>query len=275
RDQLFGGGRGVAAGVWAPQGKARRVSGGVVVSGRWAFCSGISHADVLFAGCVLEDRPAVVAFPTEQLQILDTWHTLGLRGTGSHDTVADEVFVPDDRVLSIFDGPMIDRPLYRFPPFGFFAACITAAAMGNARAAIDNFVEVAATKKGVAANRTLAERSTIQAAVASADSALEAARAGYYQAIDAAWQASLGGPPAPLDARTRIRLAATHGVRVSADVVRAMYDLAGGSAIYDGAPLQRRFRDAFTATAHFQVNEASRELPGRILLGQATEAAML
>jgi indole-3-acetate monooxygenase len=275
RDELFGDGRGVAAGVWAPHGKARRVPGGVVVSGRWAFCSGITHADVLFAGCVLEDRPAVVALPSEQLQILDTWHTLGLRGTGSHDTVADEVFVPNERVLSIFDGPVIDRPLYRFPPFGFFAACITAAAMGNARAAIDNFVELAGAKKGVASSRTLAERSTIQAAVAGAESALEAARAGYYQAIDAAWQASQDGPPVPLEARTRLRLAATHGVRISADVVRTMYDLAGGSAIYDGAPLQRRFRDAFTATAHFQVNEASRELPGRILLGQATEAAML
>jgi indole-3-acetate monooxygenase len=275
RDELFGNGRGLAAGVWAPQGKARRVPGGVAVSGRWAFCSGITHADVLFAGCVLEDRPAVVALPTKQLQILDTWHTLGLRGTGSHDTVAEEVFVPDNRVLSIFDGPVIDRPLYRFPPFGFFAACITAAAMGNARAAIDNFVELASTKKGVAASRTLAERSTIQVAVATAESALEAARAGYSQAIDAAWQASQDGLAVPLEARTRLRLAATHGARVSADVVRTMYDLAGGSAIYDGAPLQRRLRDAFTATAHFQVNEASRELPGRILLGQTTEAAML
>jgi alkylation response protein AidB-like acyl-CoA dehydrogenase len=275
RDELFGDGRGVAAGVWAPQGKARRVSGGVVVSGRWAFCSGITHADVLFAGCVLEDRPAVVALPTEQLKVLDTWHTLGLRGTGSHDSVADEVFVPDERVLSIFDGPVIDRPLYRFPPFGFFAACITAAAIGNARAAIDNFVELASTKKGVAASRTLAERSTIQTALATAESTLEAARAGYYAAIDAAWQESQHGPSVSLETRARLRLAATHGVRASADVVRTMYDLAGGSAIYDGAPLQRRFRDAFTATAHFQVNEASRELPGRILLGQATEAAML
>jgi alkylation response protein AidB-like acyl-CoA dehydrogenase len=275
RDELFGDGRGLAAGVWAPQGKATRVPGGVVVSGRWAFCSGITHADVLFAGCVLDDKPAVVALPTEQLQILDTWHTLGLRGTGSHDTVAEEVFVPDERVLSIFDGPVIDRPLYRFPPFGFFAACITAAAMGNARAAIDNFIELAGTKKGVAASRTLAQRSTIQVAVATADSALEAARAGYYQAIESAWQAAEDGPEVPLAARTRLRLAATHGARVSADVVRSMYDLAGGSAIYDGAPLQRRLRDAFTATAHFQVNEASRELPGRILLGHASEAAML
>src|SRR6202007_166654 len=109
------------------------------------------HADGLFAGCVLDGRPVVVTLPTERLQILDTWHTLGLRGTGSNDAVADDVFVPDTRVLSIFDGPLIDRPLYRFPPFGFFAACITAAAMGNARAAIDDFVELAATTKRVAA----------------------------------------------------------------------------------------------------------------------------
>jgi alkylation response protein AidB-like acyl-CoA dehydrogenase len=275
RDELFGAGHGVAAGVWAPQGKARPAPGGVVVSGRWAFCSGITHADVLFAGCVLNDRPAVVALPTEQLQILDTWHTLGLRGTASNDAVADEIFVPDTRVVSIFDGPLIDRPLYRFPPFGFFAACITAAAIGNARAAIDNFVELAGAKKTGVSTRTLAERPTVQAAVAAAESALEAARTLYYQAIETAWRAAQDEPTVPVEARTRLRLAATHGVRTAADVVRTMYDLAGGSAIYDGAPLQRRFRDAFTATAHFQVNQASYELPGRILLNQPTEVAML
>jgi indole-3-acetate monooxygenase len=275
RDELFGGGRGVAAGVWAPHGKGKPVAGGVVVSGRWAFCSGITHADVMFAGCLLEDRPAVVALPIAELQVLDTWHTLGLRGTGSHDAVADDVFVPDERVVSLFDGPLITRPLYRFPPFGFFAACITAAAMGNARAAIEDFVELANTKKGVASTRTLAERPTIQAAVAAAESALEGARALYYQAIDATWRASQDELPVPVEARARLRLAATHGVRTAADVVRTMYDLAGGSAIYDGGPLQRRFRDAFTATAHFQVNQASRELPGRILLGQPADVVML
>src|SRR5271156_3262928 len=190
RDELFGDGRGVAAGVWAPQGKARRVPGGVVVSGRWAFCSGITHADVLFAGCVLEDRPAVVALPTEQLQVLDTWHTLGLRGTGSHDTVADEVFVPADRVVSLFDGPVVDRPLYRFPPFGFFALSVAAPALGNARAAIDDLAELAGGKKGLGSTRVLAERSATQAAVAAAEADLSAARALYYQAIDDAWRAS-------------------------------------------------------------------------------------
>ncbi|MGB9222856.1 acyl-CoA dehydrogenase family protein, partial [Mycobacterium sp.] len=110
RDELFGDGRGLAAGVWAPRGKARSVDGGIVVSGRWPFCSGICHADVMFAGCFVDEGPvpSVVALPKEDLQVLDNWHTLGLRGTGSHDTVADEVFVPADRVFSVFDGPVVD-----------------------------------------------------------------------------------------------------------------------------------------------------------------------
>ncbi|KAA1248466.1 hydroxylase [Mycobacterium simiae] len=277
RDEMFGGGRGVAAGVWAPRGTARSVDGGVVVSGRWPFCSGITHADMLFAGCFVDDRrvPAVLALPKGDLQVLDTWHTLGLRGTGSHDSVADNVFVPADRVLSVFDGPTLDRPLYRFPVFGFFALSIGAAALGNARAAIDDLVELAGGKKGLGSTRTLAERPATQAAVATAEATLGAARALYYEAIDAAWQASHDAAAVPVTLRNRLRLAATHAVRTSADVVRTMYDLGGGSAIYDSSPLQRRFRDAFTATAHFQVNEASRELPGRILLDQPVDVSML
>jgi len=277
RDEMFGGGRGVAAGVWAPRGTAKTVEGGVVVSGRWPFCSGINHADMLFAGCFVDDRrvPSVVAIPKGELRVLDTWHTLGLRGTGSHDCVADDVFVPADRVCSVFDGPVLDRPLYRFPVFGFFALSIGAAALGNARAAIDDLVELAGGKKGLGSTRTLAERPATQAAVASAEASLSAARALYYESIDAAWQASQAAAEMPVVLRNRLRLAATHAVRTSADVVRTMYDLAGGSAIYDGAPLQRRFRDAFTATAHFQVNEASRELPGRILLDQPADVSML
>ncbi|OBJ61727.1 acyl-CoA dehydrogenase family protein [Mycobacterium asiaticum] len=277
RDEMFGGGRGVAAGVWAPRGKARSVDGGVVVSGRWPFCSGITHADVLFAGCFVDDGrvPSVVALPKDQLRVLDNWHTLGLRGTGSHDTVADELFVPSDRVFSLFDGPVLDRPLYRFPVFGFFALSIGAATLGNARAAIDDFAELAAGKKGLGSTRTLAERPATQAAAATAESSLSAARALYYEAIDTAWQASHESEPVPVDLRNRLRLAATHAARTSADVVRTLYDLAGSSAIYDDSPLQRRFRDAFTATAHFQVNEASRELPGRVLLGQPADVTML
>ena len=84
-----------------------------------------------------------------------------------------------------------------------------------------------------------------------------------------------GRTAASVELRNGLRLAATHAVRSSADVARSMYDLGGGTAIYDDSPLQRRFRDAHTATAHFQVNAASCELPGRILLGQPADTATL
>src|ERR1700736_3942560 len=101
RDELFGDGRGVGAGVGGPRGTARSVTGGVVVSGRWPFCSGISHADVMCAGCLIDEQrvSSVVALRKDDFEVLDTWHTLGLRGTGSHDSVADEGFVAADRVL--------------------------------------------------------------------------------------------------------------------------------------------------------------------------------
>jgi alkylation response protein AidB-like acyl-CoA dehydrogenase len=277
RDELFGQGREVAAGVWAPRGKARPVDGGFVVSGRWAFCSGISHSELLFAGCLVADSPtpSVVALPAEDLEILDTWHTLGLRGTGSHDAVADEAFVPGGRVFSLLDGPVLDRPLYRFPVFGFFALSIAAAALGNARGAIDELVALASGKVGLGSTRTLAERAPTQAAVAEAEASLRASRAAYYEAIEAAWLAAQEDEPVAVEHRVGLRLAATDAVRTSADVVRSMFDLGGGTAIYDDSPLQRRFRDAHTATAHFQVNAASRELPGRILLGQDADPTLL
>ena len=199
-----------------------------------------------------------------------------IRDSGSNDAVANEVFVPVSRMFSLLDGPRVNRPLYRFPIFGFFALSIAAAALGNARAAIDELVDLAGGKVGLASSRTLAERASTQSDVARADASLNAARALYYQAIDAAWNAvAEGDAPVRVALRNDLRLAATHAVRTSADVARAMYDLAGGTAIYDHSPLQRRFRDAHTATAHFQVNEASRELPGRILLDLPTDASML
>jgi alkylation response protein AidB-like acyl-CoA dehydrogenase len=277
RSDLFAGPHVIASGVWAPRGRARSTDGGLVVSGRWPYCSGIAHADLFFAGAIVDDAkvPSVIAIPTGELEVLDTWHTLGLRGTGSSDTAVEELFIPQERVLSLFDGPTVDRALYRFPAFGYFALSVAAAALGNARGAVGEFVELARRKVGPGASRTLAQRSATQAALAGAEASLRGARAMYYAAVAAAWDAAQAEAPVPVPLRNDLRLAATHATRTSAEVVRTLFDLAGGPAIYDDSPLQRRFRDAHTATAHFQVNAASRELQGRILLGQEADAAML
>jgi alkylation response protein AidB-like acyl-CoA dehydrogenase len=282
--EALGDARTIAAGVWAPRGTARPVDGGVLVSGRWAFCSGITHSEYFFGGCVLvtgdeaEGAPPVlraVGIPVHEMQILDTWHTSGLRGTGSHDAVADDVFIPTHRTISLLDGPLVDAPLYRFPLFGYFALSIAAAALGNARGAIDDLLDLAGRKVALGARRTLAEKPMTQAAVGQAEAALRAARAFYYQAIDDAWQAAEAGGPVSVELRTGLRLAATHAVRTSAEVARSMYDLGGGSSIYEDSPLQRRFRDANTATAHMQVNPAMWETTGRVLLDLPTNTAQL
>jgi len=278
---VFGDREKVAAGVWAPRGSARRVEGGYRVSGRWAFCSGILHSDYLFGGCIVKEEGGgepsvrVLGISTRDLETIDTWHTSGLRGTGSHDAVAQDVFVPDRRSLALFDRPTSDAALYRFPIFAFFALSIAAAALGNARGAIDDLSALAVGKVAQGSSRTLAQRSSTWTILAKAEASLRAARAFYYQAIDEAWAAAQSAEPVSVELRTGLRLAATHAVRTAADVARSMYDLGGGSAIYDSSPLQRRFRDAHTATAHFQVNLATWELTGRLLLGQPTETAML
>jgi alkylation response protein AidB-like acyl-CoA dehydrogenase len=78
-----------------------------------------------------------------------------------------------------------------------------------------------------------------------------------------------------VETRARLRLAATHGVRTSADVTRALYDLGGGSSVYLSSPLQRRFRDAHVATAHAMTAPATHELTGRVLMGLLTDATFL
>ncbi|MGI5423662.1 acyl-CoA dehydrogenase family protein [Streptomyces sp. CA-179760] len=257
-----------------------------MVSGRRAFCSGITHADHFFGGCVLDDarRDAdgapvlrIVAIPASQLEILDTWHTSGLRATGSHDVVADEVFVPERRVLSLSEAPRIEAPLYRFPVFGYFAlaVAVAVAALGNARGAIDDLVDLAGHKVAMGSRRTLAEKSSTQAVVAQAEAALRAARALFYSAIEDAWQAATTEDTLPLALRTGLRLAATHATRTSADVVRSMHELGGASALYEDQPLQRRLRDANAITAHIQVSPATWETTGRILLGIPTDTARL
>jgi alkylation response protein AidB-like acyl-CoA dehydrogenase len=282
--ETLGDSRAIAAGVWAPRGTARPVDGGLLVSGRWAFCSGITHSEYFFGGCVLvtgdetEGAPPVlraVGIPVSEMEILDTWHTSGLRGTGSHDAVADDVFIPTHRTISLLDGPLVDASLYRFPLFGYFALSIAAAALGNARGAIDDLLDLAGRKVALGARRTLAEKPMTQAAVGQAEAALRAARAFYYQAIDDAWRSAESGGPVSVELRTGLRLAATHAVRTSAEVARSMYDLGGGSSIYETSPLQRRFRDANTATAHMQVNPAMWETTGRVLLDLPTNTSQL
>jgi alkylation response protein AidB-like acyl-CoA dehydrogenase len=299
---LFAAPGAVVGGVYAPSGRARRVAGGFVASGRWSFASGCEHSTHLLGGCVVEDaagapepapggRPAVrlLFFPAAEVEIHDTWRVAGLAGTGSHDLVVRERFVPEAHAVSLASGaPREPGALYRFPVFGLLAVGVSAVALGIARRALDELRALAARKTPALARRRLAERGSVQTAVAEAEGHLGAGRAGLLLAVhEVGERARAGGaglragPGAPrpdaiglLD-RARVRVAAAHAVRAATRAVDLAYELGGGSAIYLESPLQRCLRDVHVVTQHASVSGGSLELAGRALLGVDADFSIL
>lgn len=270
----------ITGGVFAPQGIAVPTDGGYTVSGRWSFASGCQHADWLMGGAVVRTEPMppprLMIVPASAMEIIDTWDTAGLRGTGSHDLQIEEYFVPAEHSVSlVVDRPRADGPLYRFPVFGLLALGIAGVALGIARASVEALVTLAAEKTPANSRRRLAERGVVQAQVAHATALIGAARAYLFEQIETAWQTAVAGDPISLTQRAQLRLGATNATTMSAQAVDLMYAAGGGTAIYARSPLQRHFRDIHTATAHAMVAPPTLELAGRVLLGLPTETALL
>jgi alkylation response protein AidB-like acyl-CoA dehydrogenase len=275
------------SGVFAPRGKAVVVDGGFQVEGQWQWGSGTQNADWILAGCqVIRDgepellrngtpRSRMMIVPASEVEFLDTWYVSGLSGTGSTDFAIHDHFVPNHHAVGIgVDGPL-DRPLYAFPQFGLLGMGIAAVALGLARAAIDELVEIAGGKTPSGSARPLATRSSAQLDVSRAEAMLRSARAFYYEAIEDAWQSAVTGGGIETEHRRDIRLATTHATRTCAEAVDLMYHLAGGTSVYRRSPLQRIFRDVHVATQHMMVSTSTFELTGRLLLGLETDTAML
>ncbi len=286
--QVYGARDGIYGGVFAPMGRAEVEGDGYRVNGRWAWASGSANCNWLGGGAVIlrDGKPnkldsgmpetRMVIFPASEAELIDTWHSTGLCGTGSGDMQVTDLLVPASHSVSLsHDASTADGPLYRFPTFGLLALGIAAVALGNAAAAIDDLVALAAGKKPTGGRRTLAERGMAQADLARATASLSAAQALVDDAVGQAWAEAEAGDELGIGTRARLRLAATHATRTSADVARGMYDLAGGDSVFLSSPLQRRFRDAHTMTQHMMVNGSTYELTGRVLFGLPTDATFI
>lgn len=277
----------LATGVFAANGRATRVDGGFRVTGRWDWGSGSPNADWIGGGCVLvEDgqpltnsaglpRNHMLFFPADEVTSLDTWQVSGLRGTGSTAFEVRDVFVPERHAAGVLVKTPPDRPLWRFPAFSPLAQGIGAVALGIARAALDEATRVAGEKRRGGASAPLSERPHSQIEIARAEARLRAARALFYETIDAAWVAAQTGEPVPLTHNRDMRLAVCHAVAEATAVVDAMYTLVGGVSVYAASPLQRQFRDIHVATQHFMVSPNMMETVGRLFLGLPTNTAGL
>ena len=174
-----------------PRGRARRVEGGYRVSGRWPFSSGVDPSAWNLIGAIAQDEeagtqmPRLFLLPASDYTIIDTWHVIGLSGTGSKDVAADDVFVPEYRSLAMDQitggrnpGSEINPAvLYRLPSVSLFAFCIGAVSLGIAQGAIDYFAETTRTRTSYYTGRNLADFVTLQIHLAEASAQVDMARA--------------------------------------------------------------------------------------------------
>lgn len=278
--EVFGTGRAPSAGIAAPTGAAERVDSGVRIRGKWAFASGITHSDWVWAGCVVmengsprmtETGPEVihVCIPVADVQLEDTWHVSGLCGTGSIDFSIDDAFVPERRIFGLLD-PSGHRPepLYQLPALAWFVSHVAAVGLGIARGALDEVVEVAATKVPTLSRDVLADRPAAQLGIARAEAALGSARAFLYATVADLWDSTCAGATVTQHQIALNRLACVHAAETAADVARSANVLAGGGSIHLSSALQRHMRDADAVAHHFTVSPHVWEDAGRVLLGR-------
>ncbi|MEZ4234281.1 MAG: acyl-CoA dehydrogenase family protein [Polyangiaceae bacterium] len=275
----------VTAGVFAPMGQATPVDGGYRVTGRWPFASGCENATWWMAGarCITDSGTDLISvfFPPGDAVRHDTWSTLGLRGTGSHDIELTDVFVPERRVARVLASePRYDAPLFSFPLFGLLAAGVAAVGLGIGRAALDDFKRYV-TQKRLPGGRRASSQGHLQLEFARAEGELEAGRALLYQTCDQLYAEAL-----KLDStrqeklispvkRAHLRLAANQAVRGAVRAVDALHEAAGGAAVYTRSPFEKHLRDIHTLTQHVMVQAGTLRHVGAVLLDEDVDSSQL
>ena len=268
--RLYANGPDVAfAGGLFPVQPAEKVEGGWRVNGLWKFASGCKGADILGVGIGTGEggKPLTAVLKPEDVEIIENWEVIGMRGTGSHDLRVKDAFVSDEWTFVRGGVPSIEEPIYQYPSIAYAAQVLAVVNLGIARAALDEVTQMAGGRSSITGAPKMADRSYLRIAVAKAEASLRSARAFFYEATDSAWESILRGDGVSADQTSMLRLAATQAAREGASAVQSAYQLSGTAAIYDGHPLQRYLRDAMVVTQHAFLNESMYEGAGSVFLG--------
>jgi alkylation response protein AidB-like acyl-CoA dehydrogenase len=238
-----------------------------------------AHAQVVENGQqrLEDDQPEkrYLFVPVAEAELLDTWHVRGLRGTGTHHFAVNDVFVPTERTVLSVTAPLLETgPLYRIPRTLLFASGDAGVALGVARTCLDTFVELACAKTPRAMEALLRDQPVIQATVGQAEAHLRSGRAFLTEAVSEIWSAARSGTVS-LDQRAVLRVATTHAIRLAVQVVDAVYNAAGATAIYETHLLQRHFQDIHVISQHLQGRLSHYELVGRHWLGLPVDETRL
>jgi indole-3-acetate monooxygenase len=283
-DEVYRDGIPTIAGALFPPGQAVRVEGGWRISGQVSFGSGCHHAQWLVLpviemngdqprvdGTTGQPTPFGAFFPRAEAEILDTWHTLGMRGTGSTDYRVQNLFVPDRRTAPVCPlgqpAPGFEGPLYRmWPLVSLLGEAIIS--VGIAATAVQDAVQLCRTKTPAYNATPVREQQLAQFQIGKARSRVEASRDTLYCAANAAYDDVAGsGKLLSTEAKIRIQLAACFAAEACGEAVRLVNDAVGTSSIRLEQPFERHFRDTHVLLQHSDKSSARYSSVGRLMLG--------
>lgn len=271
--------RSVVANTPGPSAKATAVPGGYRVTGRQPFSTGCRHASWLAAHAQIIENGEVrlrdgkpearyLLLPVAEAELLDTWSTRGMRGTGTHHFEVKDVFVPEERTVFPRGSPQVSGGArYKVPPSLGFSGGDAAVALGLARSCLDAFYELAGAKTPRYVQGLLRDQPLVHFTVGQAEAAVRSGRAFLMEAVDDLWRelTSTGSPT--MERRAALRLASTHAIRIAAQVVENIYSASGATAVFEGNLIQRHFQDIHVITQHLQGRLSHYETVGQHWLG--------
>jgi alkylation response protein AidB-like acyl-CoA dehydrogenase len=264
--EYWGKDRTLSASSFLPHGKPTPANGGIRVSGKWSFCSGVDNADWLFLGVFFgppsgdSAMPDIryVMVPKGDYKIIDDWDVMGLRGTGSNSVVIDDKFVPDHRIVSHKEmsdatspgAKLHAEPVYRTPIWSFVPFTISAPACGVAQGALDAFIDEMKVRDDSFAHSPLAKKPGMHARVAEASAMIDAGDLLYKRSYRETIDKILAGEVPSLEFRARSRRDQGFCVKLAKAAVGLLIDAGGGRGLYESNHVQRSFRDLQAMSGH-------------------------
>lgn len=264
----------VFAGAMFPPQIARRTPEGLEVSGRWPWGSGVMGASLVGAGIKIEGEssplPRTAVMPREKVIIDETWDTVGLRATGSHDIVVDKVIVPDEWTFIRGGKPQLDDLIFRYPAMALAAQVLAVVALGAARAALDWLRTDALARASITGAPSPAARAYVQIDYSRAEGLLLGARSAFYDVIEEGWRQMERQGEVDRPTQIRLRQVASKAAQDGAEAARMAFVLGGSDAMTNGHPLGRSMIDAACVAQHAFVNVGSWQAAGAAMFDQPT-----
>ncbi|MGZ4584106.1 MAG: acyl-CoA dehydrogenase [Mycobacterium sp.] len=280
QEEVFDNGPVLAPAPLAPTGRGVPVDGGVRLTGRWSWATGAMDADWVMVGALIEraDRidPVLAVLPAGDVEIADTWHTAGMRGTGSHDIIITDAVVPEHRMVAVADiyagtapgARALEVPTYRWPMVPALALVAAMPVLGAAERVTELFAERLGGRVLAYSGVAQKDQPAAQIRLGDARVRLRALRALIAETADGIDRLVADGERVGRSVRAEARLAAAHTVHESRAIISDLLDASGASAQFLSNPMQRFKRDVDVAAGHVVFDyDTGRELAGALAIG--------